>query len=330
MRQADEQHRKDVLEKRRLNPSLVEKEKRAVVMRRLAKVKPWYLVAPEKFSFIENPDQFSDFLMKVHEALRERKSIEVDHEKVVLQTPEAITAFLSVLADPRYKDTRHQGFIPKDPLQRKMFLDSGLCEYLRIPDKMRPISPSGNIQKRKNYKVSPKTAYELKQFAMMRLYGIDRTYPPLYRTFIELMANTHNHAGGKSENKERWFASAYCQADQGKTCFTFVDNGVGIFKSVGETMGVLRKMALKIGIKDNVDFLRNLLNGRLKSSTGMEHRGKGIPMINQLAIDGKIENLTVITNDVWANVSNGEFRRLEKEFSGTLWYWEVKRQEVSH
>ena len=52
-------------------------------------------------------------------------------------------------------------------------------------------------------------------------------------------------------------------------------------------------------------------------------------MINQLAVDRKIENLMVITNDVWANVSRGEFRRLEKEFSGTLWYWEVKREEVS-
>ncbi|MBL8206374.1 MAG: hypothetical protein JNM09_19205 [Blastocatellia bacterium] len=329
IRQAHEQHRKDVLERRRLGPGLVEREKRAVIMKRLAKIKPIYLVAPEKFSFIENPDQFSEFLIQVHEALGERKSIEVDHEKVTLQTPEALTAFLSVLADPRYKDTLHQGFIPKDPLQRKMFLDSGLCEYLKIPNQLRPPSPSGNIQKRKNYKVSPKTAYELKQFAMMRLYGADRAYPPLYRTFIELMANTHNHAGGSSDNKERWFASAYCQAEHGKTCFTFVDNGVGIFKSVSETMGILRKMAVKLGITDNIDFLRNLLNGKLKSRTGMENRGKGIPMINQLAENRKIENLVVITNDVWANVSSGEFRRLAKGFSGTLWYWEVKRQAVN-
>lgn len=201
IRQINEQHRKDVLEKRKLNPVQAEKEKRAAARKRLAKIKPLYLEAPEKFSFIENPGQFSEFLIQVHEALKGRKSIEVDHQKVTRQTPEALTVFLSVLADPRYKDTRHQGFIPKDPLQRKMFLDSGLCEYLSLPNAMKPPSPSGNIQKRKNYKVAPKTAYELKHFAMKRLYGRDKVYPPLYRTFIELMANTHNHAGGERETR---------------------------------------------------------------------------------------------------------------------------------
>lgn len=75
-----------------------------------------------------------------------------------------------------------------------------------------------------------------------------------------------------------------------------------------------------LGIRNNQDFLKKLLNGELKSSTGMENRGKGIPMISQLAREGKIENLIVITNDVWANVSQGDFRWLDKEFPGTLWF----------
>ncbi len=327
IRQADEQHRKQILEKRRLNPGYAEKEKRAVLRRRLARIDPVYLEAPEQFSFIENPDIFNDFLIKVHKVLSEYKSIEVDHRKVILQTPEALTVFLSVLADPRYRDTRHRGFIPKDRAQRGMFLDSGLCEYLKIPDRVRLPSPSGNIKRRKNFKVAPETAFDLKHFAMMKFYGTDRPNRPLYKTFIELMANTHNHAGGDKEGKERWFASAYCQAEQGRTSFTFVDNGVGVFKSVGDTMSRMKKLAAQIGIQNNLDFLKNLLNGKLKSSTGMEHRGKGIPMIYQLALEGKIENLVVITNDVWAKVSTGEYRRLEKEFPGTLWYWEVSKTE---
>ena len=327
IRQAIEQRRKQVLEKRRLNPRWAEQEKRAVLMKRLARIDPIYLEAPETFSFLENPDEFNDFLIQVHLALGEHKTIEVDHRKVALQTPEALTAFLSVLADPKYKDTRQRGYIPKDPIQREMFLDSGLCEYLKLSTKGTLPRPSGNIQRRKNFKVEPRTAFDLKQFAMTRLYGTDRPYPPLYKTFIELMANTHNHAAGTTAGKERWFASAYCQAEHGRTSFTFVDNGVGIFKSVGETMSRMKKLAAQIGIQNNLDFLKNLFNGKLKSSTGMEHRGKGIPMIYQLALEEKIENLVVITNDVWAKVSSGEFRRLEKEFPGTLWYWEVKRKE---
>lgn len=240
IRQADEQHRKRVLEKRRLSPRYVERAKREILMRRLARITPVYIEAPENFSFIENSNQFNNFLIQVHHALNEHKSIEVDHRNVTLQTPEALTTFLSVLADPKHQDTRQQGYLPQDPNQRQMFFDSGLCDYLKLNTAVKLPRPSGNIQRRKNFKVEPKTAYDLKQFAMKSLYGQDRRHQPLYNTFIELMANTHNHAGGNS-SKEKWLASVYCQPEQGRTCFTFVDTGVGIFRSVSETMGRMKK-----------------------------------------------------------------------------------------
>lgn len=327
IRQAKEQHRKQVLEQRRLNPRYADRAKRKVLVKRLARITPVYIEAPENFSFIENPDQFNNFLIQVHNALKEHKSIEVDQRKVTRQTPEALTTFLSVLADPKHQDTRQRGFVPQDPIQRQMFFDSGLCDYLKLTTRVRLPSPSGNIQRRKNFKVEPKTAYDLKRFAMTSLYGTDRRHPPLYNTFIELMANTHNHAGGNNSFKERWFASVYCQPELGRTCFTFVDTGVGILRSVSDTMSTMRKIAIKLGINNNQDFLRKLLNGELKSSTGMENRGKGIPMISQHAREGKIENLVVISNDVWANVSRSDFRWLENEFPGTLWYWEISRTE---
>lgn len=157
---------------------------------------------------------------------------------------------------------------------------------------------------------------------MEKLYGQDQQHQDLYRILIELMANTHNHAKGQREHAEQWWTSAYCP-NRNRTCFTFVDNGVGIFRSVGETMTGLKKFAQRLGIKDNLDFLSNLLRGQLRSSTGLENRGKGIPMIYELSMKEKVENLTVITNDVFAKVGTNDLRSLKTEFVGTLWYWEI-------
>ena len=295
---------------------------RVKTKRRLSRLKPHYLQAPENFSLLDNPEGFCKFIAEVRNELQEYGKIEVNHEGVVAQTPEALTLFISVLADPRYRKAASSGLLPKDPKQRQMFLDSGICEHLRLNVPIYQSNNAGNIFRKRNYRVEPNIAASLKRFAMEKLYGQDQQHQALYRMLIELMANTHNHAKGQRDEAEQWWTSVYCQ-DQNRICFTFVDNGVGIFRSVGETMTGLKKLAQRLGIKNNLDFLRNLLKGELKSSTGLENRGKGIPMIYDLATKEKVENLTVITNDVFARVSANDLRPLKTEFVGTLWYWEI-------
>ena len=38
----------------------------------------------------------------------------------------------------------------------------------------------------------------------------------------------------------------------------------------------------------------------------------------------RIDNLLVLSNRAYANVSTNTFRELENEFQGTIIYWEVK------
>lgn len=41
-----------------------------------------------------------------------------------------------------------------------------------------------------------------------------------------------------------------------------------------------------------------------------------------------IDNLTIISNDVYAAVSRGKIELLNVNFPGTFWYWELNRSAL--
>ena len=143
-----------------------------------------------------------------------------------------------------------------------------------------------------------------------------------YRVLIESMLNTHNHAAKPEANLETWWATVYADKARKRVCFTFVDTGVGIFKSV--RLGTLRTLYRAFGVKTDADILRDMLHGKVESSTRIPYRGKGLPAIYNLSQLGRIKSLVIIANEVYANVSAGEYRMLPVAFRGTLLYWETE------
>jgi len=205
-----------------------------------------------------------------------------------------------------------------------MFLDSGLADFL-IPEQ--PIyvpPPSGNIIRQKNYTADGEKAYNFIRFAESKIGIIPTKRRHTYNTLIELMTNTRHHAD-PSKNKP-WWLSVYHHEKAECVSFTFVDTGVGIFESVGPTMEFYKKALSALGSYNNISFMKQLLEGNLRSSTKQPHRGKGIPSINQYAAEGVMQNLTIITNDVYAAVSRQDYHHLDEKFPGTLWYWELTPQ----
>jgi hypothetical protein len=142
------------------------------------------------------------------------------------------------------------------------------------------------------------------------------------------MANTKGHAAGRNSPNSRsekppetWWATVYADAGRKKICFTFVDTGVGIFRSI--RIRTVRKIYDFFGGKDDTDILRDMLDGRVPSSTTLSFRGKGLPYMNRLARTNRISSLVIVANDVYANVGSNTFTKLKDPFHGTLVYWEV-------
>ena len=286
-----------------------------------ARLRPKVLTPPSTFSLLNNPGEVITFVQASRRELESYGNVYSNFRKVESLTPETLTFLISMI-EKAQRGKVHKGVFPDDRTLTRMFLDSGITEYF-IPVQQGPLPPrAGNIRRRQDYRVDGEIADQIIAFAESRLGGDHAWQRSVYAMIIELMANTRNHAS-RSESGERWWLSAYHRKDTDCVSFTFVDTGVGIFNSVSATMSFRRKAQSSIGWKTNAQFMEHMLLGKIGSKTKLEHRGKGIPRIYEFSAQGLIQNLTVLTNDVFAKVSKADYGLLKQEFPGTLWYWEV-------
>ena len=178
------------------------------------------------------------------------------------------------------------------------------------------------MRERTSEKVEAETASELISFATGVIHGSPRDDYATFRTLVEVMSNTNNHAASGHKH-ESWWATAYCDQASHYAGFTFLDNGVGIFESV--PLRMVRRAARTLGLTSNQELLREILKGDIGSRTRLHYRGKGLPAIFDLQRRGRIRNLIIVSNDVFADIENDDFRHLPKAFDGTLLHWELPR-----
>jgi len=280
--------------------------------------------APSVFSIVNNPDEAMRFFTNL-ELYSGRYNINLDLSKVGTLTTDAIAALIATL---RRLDINVRGNVPDDADVQRMLLESGFFAYVSSTQEL-PKVKRGSIEQQKSKMVEPVVAKELVHFGTKSIFGSSQRCTAAYSTLIECMANTRNHASGRSDKNmpqkrklpETWWATVYADAGRKKICLTFVDTGVGIFRSV--RLSTVRKIYSLFGVKNDSDILRDMLQGKVPSSTRLSFRGKGFPYMNRLALEKRISSLVIVANDVYANVSSGKFEMLPVQFHGTLVYWEI-------
>lgn len=277
-------------------------------------------VAPSHFSLVENTEPSVSFLRDLREGTHREDEIYVDLSRVETLTPDAITALLGVLATGG--DAKPRGNFPQSPGAAAMLNQSGFRDYVQssAPGAQ---AVFGKIAERQSHKVEPRTAQDLIDFATHSMYGIKRFVPGAYRILIEAMANTFDHAAPDEKASERWFATVFCNPALGRAEFAFLDNGIGIFKSI--KLKPYRRMLRKIGITSNAEILRDIMDGKIESRTGLKYRGKGLPAIANVYRNNRIANLVIVSDDVVASLPRAQFVTLKRPFRGTLIYWELVR-----
>jgi hypothetical protein len=164
--------------------------------------------------------------------------------------------------------------------------------------------------------VDPGLAQRIVGKVTTALFTRERRSLGSYGTLIECMMNTHQHAAGDSGGKERWWLTAFYEEASGRAFFTFVDLGVGIFDS-------LKLAPYKAFFRSNISLLRDILQGKIASSTGLKYRGKGLPKINKFLQRDQIRDLVIVSGNVYANVSEDRFETVDPPFEGTLLNWEM-------
>src|ERR1700722_1046616 len=249
-----------------------------------------------------------------------RYNLTLDLSGVTYLTTDAIAALVATLVPFTRIPVFVRGSLPKDAAAQTMLVGSGFFDHFRS---VQPIPPklSGQIQQERSRKVQPDVARDLIHCDIKSISGKAMKCTPAYRVLIECMLNTHNHAAKEGARRETWWATVYADHGRKRVCFTFVDAGLGIFRSI--RLRRLQMIYRRLGFRTDAAILRDMLLGKVESSTGISYRGKGLPSIYKLSQGGMIKSLVIIANDVYADVSAGVYKTLSVAFRGTLLYWEI-------
>ena len=280
------------------------------------------VVAPEHFSLVDAPDETVRFFNQIERQCAARNHVRVDLRGVTTMTPDAVAVLVSRVNDRRYTHRMSvSGRSPHDAEAMKLLMECGFFEHVRVSGPRPPTDGVSAIHKRKSVKVEASMSAKLLKRIDAIVPGSDFAWDGVQRVIVESMTNTENHAKGKKSRREGWWLSVHCDPTAGIARFCFFDNGVGIYRSLRQK-NLLDSMMTFFGINDHPALLQKILDGKVPSSTGLGHRGKGLPKIAAAHARKQFRRLIILANDVYADVENGVFRTIPVSFSGTLLYWE--------
>lgn len=138
----------------------------------------------------------------------------------------------------------------------------------------------------------------------------------------ELTTNTMQHAyDGNNIFDYSWYIFVENVDDRIK--ITFMDNGIGILKSINKRF----RDKLKYGyVRKNkqYEYIISALKGECRSNTKLSNRGKGLPEVYEPSLTDKITNLTIISDIAYYNKENSRDLN-EKLKYGTIFYWEIEK-----
>jgi hypothetical protein len=275
---------------------------------------------PIIFSFIENPNELLKCISNGRYYAKKNIPLEIRLGHVTYITNEAIALLIATLSDHDFDKIEIQGDTPKDLELKKAFINSGFYNYVKsnisnVPD------INILLHQRSNKKVNTAIAKEVCIRGLNYTFKSDEIFDPLYDIIIECMSNTHNHADPNKDGAYDWWIYTYFDMNNSVSYYCFFDFGIGIFESI--LVKDYKEVMRSLGFTKNVDLIKDLYSGKIASRTLLPERGKGLPQIHSYSSHPNIKNLTLITNNVYSNMSNDIHYELELNFSGTFYYWEL-------
>jgi hypothetical protein len=281
--------------------------------------------APENMSFVDNTDEVMAYFNDSYKLFKKKETVEFDIKNITNLTPDTITLMIANLKDPNFtRNGEFRGEAPTDPKLKKLFLESGFYNFVAT-SKQNKEKAANLLHKETDYKVRPNIAKAACIFGMEHSLKTTEPFEPLYEILIECMQNTNNHASADDDEKCKWWLFVYNCKETNTSKYSFLDLGVGIFESI-IVKNYITKAAKKIGALPNTHFVKDLLNGNIQSRIEKDNeiRGKGIPQIVAHSSFKEFKEFKIITNDVKIDLKNKTHEKLDNNFSGTFYYWEIK------
>ncbi|MFA6447710.1 MAG: hypothetical protein WCW31_05705 [Patescibacteria group bacterium] len=290
------------------------------------KKKPFKSIpAPRNFSLIENTDEVLAYFKKVEHELKNGENVILDISDVDVLTPATIALMVASLNDPDFHhDSLIQGNAPKKPDLYQLFTESGFYGYVKTHGRFK-CNKKNLLHKEVHRKVVPDVAKDAALTGIRHVFDRDTPFEPLYEILVECMSNTNSHADLYEQGKCNWWLYAYSEPKTNIASYSFLDLGVGIFKSA-VVQNYLKKLFKGTMIYKNINLVDDLLAGKLQSRADIDNeiRGKGIPQIVEHSKSKNFKTFFIIANDVKINLKTGAKEQLDQELKGTFMYWELQ------
>lgn len=273
---------------------------------------------PTVFSLRENTVETINYINDLKKLKNNNSRIYLNMKNVQVISNGTIALLLSVVNDFTSRGKKIIGSKPKKAEPKRILELSGFFDYMdgniQYPSEIN----SNTIIEQSNKSVEPQSTAKIVRSAMKTVTGIEQRNKKLQGLFIELMANSINHGFPNSE-KKKWIVSTSHYKKEKCVSFSFIDNGVGILKTLNQKID--RKLITIF--KGKQDLLQSAFKGDIGSRTGLSFRGKGLPFIKDKHDTNRISNLFILTNNVILDFKNNKFYEIPVPYSGTFYYFEL-------
>ena len=296
-----------------------------------------HVYAPNNFSLVDNIEEVLGFIDQVRNLYVRKQPVFIRFEDVSSLGNGAILLLLANMIQFRSHNHDFNGSIPKDNALAKKLRESGFFKYLyRTVIKKDDYSVGtldSVIYTHAQKEVDSELADLIVEKASQVVWGKKRRCPGIQRLLIELMHNTNNHAGRNKGTKHWWLSSHKDEANKTVT-ISFMDFGRGIFDSLDNK----QPGDIFYGWKDTFfslfpfadtseKIMKLILEGQLhRTCTEDYFRGKGLPGIYDAFKNGRIGKLKIISNRVYADVENDDYKLMNHNLHGTFISCEINEK----
>ena len=301
------------------------------------KAKKHPINAPSNFSLIGNTKEFVTFINQLELRYEQKHEVYIEMKDIVNISIDAISVLLSCLAKFKENGIYFEGSFPQDPNCKNKIIKSGFFDYVgksyenmvenngvRLRGKQDVIITHGSLD------VLQALSADVILEANRHIHGEKRRNFGIQSTLIELMTNTGEHASGSTKTKKEWWMSIEKTENPKTVRFSFIDYGIGIFNSLNKK-GFLQILRSMLSNQSNSECLREIFEHQThKTSIGESSRGKGLPEIKENLDNNSFSCLRVLTNDVFADVTAGQYNDLDYHFNGTFFYFELTKENNSY
>lgn len=282
---------------------------------------------PAVFSFYNDRESVLSFLNEAFDDYKSKKNkikdnvFSFDLSDVTSIDLTSICLFLSLINKINTNGIGSRGNYPLDEKAKSIMVDSGFADIMQSA--VKPLK----TQKYKNQlyivgskRVNNKVIGQSVKKAVGYLIGEERHFQPIYTMLIEICSNSVEHANKKEKDKNWVISVSY---ETGRVHFIVVDTGEGILRTIHRKVP---EIFFDKVFREDGKVLEDVLNKEYQSRTKEINRHKGLPKIKETFEEGYVENMKILTNNVFYDMSSKTYEITNNEYFGVLYSWSFTKE----